>query len=171
MEASRSAEKDLADAKFGFDTDDGPSPSILRRADRRLNIAANNLQDAQIKVQTEKLPHTISWTQYDNELEDARRALEDAESEKISVETSIRSYKEKRDAQTARIAAAQRSLEATSLDLDILAKQDPSARGQYTLAETAIDVIRLAPPGGAALLALVNLVIAFHSWTYSWLTS
>lgn len=168
VEASRAAEKDLAEANSGLVLD-GPTPAMVRRAEKRVAMAENQLQAAQMKVSDEKLPGTISWTLADNEAEQALKDLEDARTAKEAIDEAAAALKTKLQSKAARIASAKSNYDLATRDLESLSRQDPSSRGRYILAERAIDTLRLGPPAVASVVAAANLVIAFHSWTYRWL--
>lgn len=169
VDASRSAERDLVDAKSGGEISLTPHPADIRRAEKQLRVAASNVETAQMKLHAESVPNTISWTLAENELEEAKRLLEDAEAAMVTVEAQKRSLSEKIESRHARISAAQRNFDKAIQDLEELARQDPSKRGRYIWAEKAIDALRLAPPAFAGIVAMLSLVITFHNWTYRWL--
>lgn len=169
VDASRSAERDLVEAKSGEGISLTPHPADIRRAEKALRVAENNVEAAQIKLHTESVPGTISWTLADNELEEAKQLLDEAEAEIAKIGSKKRALIEKAETRNARISAAQKNFDKAMQDLEELARQDPSKRGRYIWAEKAIDTLRLAPPALAGIAAILSLVIMFHSWTYRWL--
>jgi hypothetical protein len=167
-DAIRSAEVSLQEALASTSPSPPPDNShSARRLKRRLADLDRKARDA------ERLSDSVhvedpAWASLYNQAEEARRRVDELKAEIQKVEDLSRRAADEVRAFNARVGAAQLAYDAAIQGMDDLSAQDPSRRGKYRAAEVLIDIIRIVPPGLAAVVSICAL-IHYHFELYDFI--